>query len=91
MQTISGLIYLFIYAVLALTIWAPINAIRRPESRYPGKMSKASWVTLLILTLSAQALTTLVWAFPFLSGFVTVFFYLFLVVLPGRRGHPRDA
>ena len=91
MQTILALIYLLLFAVLALTIWAPISAIRRPESRYPTKMSKVSWVTLLILAIAAQAVITLVWAFSFPSGSVAAVSYLLFVAIPGRRRLPSDA
>ena len=84
-MALFALLYLLLYLTLGLTLWAPISAIRRPDDRYPGSMSKRVWVTGLLVAISAQAVATLVWAFPFPTGFIAAWCYLILVVRPGRR------
>ena len=88
MVVLIALAYGLGYVTLGLMVWASISAIRRPADRYPNRMRKSVWVVVLVVTVAAQAVLTLVWAFPFPSGFVAAWCYLIFVALPARRRRP---
>jgi hypothetical protein len=86
-----ALLLLLGYLTVGLTLWAPISAIHRPARRYPNGKGKEVWVAVLLAAVVAQAVTTLIWAFPFPAGSVAAWSYVLLVVRPARRVQVQNA